>query len=108
LAAAIVTKIRDGQNYDIGGLDGGSLLAYHGTIVGPTSYPTGGITFASLVAALTGMTIVNVMSGVGKDWTFRLLAGKLAAYVASTGAQVADTVDISTSGAIPVVIYYKK
>jgi hypothetical protein len=108
MAAAVVTEIRDGQDYDIGGLDGGSVLTWMGTIVGMSAYATGGVTFASLIADLDGATILHVMSGVGKDWTWRLLAGKLAAYVASTGAEVANGVDISTSGAIPVVIYYRK
>ncbi len=108
MAAVVVTELRDGQDYDLGGIDGGSVHKWFGNIVGMTAYATGGITFESAIPDLAGATILHVMSGVGKDWTWRLLAGKLAAYVASTGAQVANAVDISTSGAIPVVIYYRK
>lgn len=108
MAAAIPVELLDEQDYDIGGTPASSLMRWLGTIVGMTAYATGGITFASIIPDLTGCTIVHVQSATGKDWQWRLLAGKLAAFVASTGVEVANGVDISTSGAIPVTIYYRK
>jgi hypothetical protein len=107
MADIIAVELRAGHDYLIGGLPVDGVQMLHATLVGMTSYVTGGVTFASVFPDLMGKTIVNVMSGVGKDWTFRLLAGKLAAFVASTGVQVANAVDISTSGAVPVVIFYR-
>lgn len=107
MADIVAVELLDQQDYAIGGQPFDGLKTWHGTLVGMSAYATGGVTFESVVPDLAGKTIVNVISGVGKDWTFRLLAGKLAAFVASTGVQVANAADISTSGAIPVVIYYR-
>ena len=107
MAAHVVTETQDGQDKDIGGLQADSLLTWIGTILGPTSYATGGNTVVSLIPDLDG-TIVHVQSGVRKDWTWGLSGQSLLAYVASTGVQVANAVDMSTGAAIPVVIYYRK
>lgn len=105
--ATTVVALHSPESYDIGGIDGSGQKVWHGTLVGPAAYATGGEVIATLISVLTGKTILNIIGGVGKDWTPRLLAGKLAWFVASTGVQVANAVDISTSGTVPVAIFYK-
>ncbi len=105
--ATTVVELRDSQDYAIGGIDVDGVRELHCTLVGPAAYATAGETFVSLFADLVGKTIVNVICGVGKDWTARLLAGKLAWFVASTGVEVANAANLSTSGVIPAVIYYR-
>lgn len=110
MAAHVVTERHNGLDYVVGGVEASSVKRWMGVIKGPSSYVDGGDTFASLIPELDGATIVHVQSGVNKDWYWGLLAGKLAAYVASTGVQVAAAVDMATGAhvGIPLIIYFRK
>ncbi len=85
------------------GRKGGPLSMARLTVVGDTSYPTGGtVGFAALVAAALGITGIVVEAVVHQgpvtaDFliTYDKANDKLTARVASTGVEVANAVNMS-------------
>ncbi len=99
----------DGQDYDLGGIEGSSLMRWLGTANGPASYATGGFDLADIHSDLTGHTIVQIMCLAQGDKAFKadVANQKVLCIVPSTGVEVAAATDLSAVD-LETIIWYQK
>lgn len=91
------------QNWVPSPAGGPALKIWVGSILGDASYPTGGYT---MTPSIFGMTAVHgFISGTASNSnTVVNNAGKLQFFVSSTGAEVANTTNLSAVSAEVIVI----
>jgi len=85
----------------LGTLSTGQDVSAHSTYSWDASYPTGGETVPTLGVPSVGTIHMLGQGSAAGQFYFRYSSGKVLAYVATTGAEVADTTDLSSITGVP-------